>query len=1224
VRGQLGAGGMGVVYRVFDRLHHREIALKTLKTQGARDLYRFKREFRSLCDLAHPNLCHLHELHTTGDEWFFTMELVRGVGFIDWVRPGPTTPALADTDPADGTAADADSTSPRGTAPRSRGEIMATPVDLERLEEALYQLCDGVHALHVAGKLHRDLKPSNVLVERSTGRVVLLDFGLIADVELAGVDHTHERAAVGTPAYMSPEQAADTPLTPASDWYAIGVMLYEALTGRRPFEGRADEIMRRKQLEVPPPPHELAPDTPGYLDKLCLALLESDPRDRPDGRAVMAALGREPSESTRTVERTATSSAPFVGRARQLALLDEALLDSRQAGVAVFVHAASGMGKSALVARFLDRIGDRALVLAGRCYEREAVPFKTLDTLIDALTGALLRLEPAQLAAVLPDDIAALARLFPVLRRIPAVAEPVTRRFQPADPVELRRRGFTALRILLGRLTAVRPVVIAVDDLQWGDLDSAGFLVDLMVRSDRPALLVLLVHRSEDRDGPIVSFIQRRASASTMLPDVRTIEVPPLALDEATDLVAALSGLPGGDGDWASGLVRDAGGNTLFLSELARSAATAGGATTLDDLLRDRIARLPAPARALLRACAVAARPMSAEVVGAAAGIDDVSGALAVLRAERLVRAQADLDRVEPYHDRIRATVVDELDTGELMNAHRELATAYQHAMPGDREPLVEHLLGAGNAQAAAEHAIKAAAAAAEALAFRRAADLYAVAIQFGAFEPDVRCALLVNRAGALVNAGHLLEAAAMYAEATPLAEPAERAELARLRLEQLLRAGRVNDGMELARVVLRDIGCDLPTTRRASLVNVVAQRLALKLRGMRFKRRSLSEVPLAEAHAVDLLWSVCSGLSFADPVLGKVAQLWHLRRALALGEPRRIAMALALEVGYATSQGIAGAERADQIGNRAREVAATVGDPFVTGLIDASTGLADFFLGRWQRSHERMKQGLAVMRDHGVGGRWEIDLAELFFLANLFYLGDLKGLVKWTPVYLREAEDRGDVYAQQSIRSWRSNMAWLVIGKPEDARAHLLAVAMERGGDTGFHLHDYYSVLSGAQIDLYVGDGDGALNRVERAWRSIEQTMLLRVQSVRIELHFLLGRAALASSRADRLAVAKRAVVALSKEKIAWAEGLCALLRAGLTAASGDRDRAVTELVAAEDKLRTAEMPLHVQIARHSRGTLLSADAGAVLREDAEDWLRSQDVAAPRTFVRMMLPIAT
>jgi serine/threonine protein kinase len=110
-----------------------------------------------------------------------------------------------------------------------------------------------VLALHVSGKLHRDLKPSNVLVT-GEGRVVLLDFGLVSDVETQRVDLTHDQAAVGTPAYMSPEQAADQPLTEASDWYAVGVMLYEALTGRRPFDGSAEQMMRRKQRETPLPP----------------------------------------------------------------------------------------------------------------------------------------------------------------------------------------------------------------------------------------------------------------------------------------------------------------------------------------------------------------------------------------------------------------------------------------------------------------------------------------------------------------------------------------------------------------------------------------------------------------------------------------------------------------------------------------------------------------------------------------------------------------------------------------------------------------------------------------------------------------------------------------------------------------------------------------------------------------------------------------------------------
>src|SRR5262245_37780197 len=87
VRGTLGAGSAGVVYRAFDRQLSREVALKLLRQASGRDLYRFKKEFRALADIVHPNLVALHELHASDGEWFFTMELVEGVSFLDWVRP---------------------------------------------------------------------------------------------------------------------------------------------------------------------------------------------------------------------------------------------------------------------------------------------------------------------------------------------------------------------------------------------------------------------------------------------------------------------------------------------------------------------------------------------------------------------------------------------------------------------------------------------------------------------------------------------------------------------------------------------------------------------------------------------------------------------------------------------------------------------------------------------------------------------------------------------------------------------------------------------------------------------------------------------------------------------------------------------------------------------------------------------------------------------------------
>src|SRR5262245_22752817 len=170
VRGSLGSGGMGTVYRALDRRLGREVALKTLRNVTGRDLYRFKREFRSLADLVHPNLVTLHELHTNGDEWFFTMELVEGKTLIEHVRP-----SARDTPTA--TPGSQDATGVLVAAPRTRQDVVDAPLDVARLRAVLPGLVEGVMALHAGGKLHRDLKPSNAMVTRD-GRVVLLDFGL--------------------------------------------------------------------------------------------------------------------------------------------------------------------------------------------------------------------------------------------------------------------------------------------------------------------------------------------------------------------------------------------------------------------------------------------------------------------------------------------------------------------------------------------------------------------------------------------------------------------------------------------------------------------------------------------------------------------------------------------------------------------------------------------------------------------------------------------------------------------------------------------------------------------------------------------------------------------------------------------------------------------------------------------------------------------------------------
>jgi len=194
----------------------------------------------------------------------------------------------------------------------------APPFSEARLRAALKQLVDGVLALHAAGILHRDLKPFNVLVARD-GHVVILDFGLAATT--TDLAPSSQDGRFGTPAYMSPEQARGGALTMASDWYAIGVMLYEALTGQLPFSGAAADMLHARLNRTPRDPRTIRADLPEDLADLAMALLDRNPTARPNGLQVAQRVGLAP---------TAASSprhvlgGTFVGRAAQLSALREA------------------------------------------------------------------------------------------------------------------------------------------------------------------------------------------------------------------------------------------------------------------------------------------------------------------------------------------------------------------------------------------------------------------------------------------------------------------------------------------------------------------------------------------------------------------------------------------------------------------------------------------------------------------------------------------------------------------------------------------------------------------------------------------------------------------------------------------------------------------------------------------------------------------------------------
>jgi serine/threonine protein kinase len=333
----LGSGGMGVVYQAFDRDSGVPVALKTLKHWGAHDLYRLKNEFRQLAEVRHANLVQLRELVCDEGTWFVSMELVEGTDFLSYVH-------------SHGTAAD-----PQGETHDGPPEPL---YDAGRLREAVRQTATALQELHQRQKVHRDLKPHNVLVTPA-GRVVVLDFGLVTDATDAGAS----AGIAGTPAYMAPEQVTGANIEPPADLYALGVMLYEALTGWLPFTGTAYGVMLSKQQGVAVPPSAVHGAVEPEWERLCLSLLQRDPQARPTASDVLTALGAglSPAPEDRGL--------PFVGREGELFTLN-ATLEATRKGLPIVVHVegSSGVGKTTLIKEFLQGATNADVVaLVARC-----------------------------------------------------------------------------------------------------------------------------------------------------------------------------------------------------------------------------------------------------------------------------------------------------------------------------------------------------------------------------------------------------------------------------------------------------------------------------------------------------------------------------------------------------------------------------------------------------------------------------------------------------------------------------------------------------------------------------------------------------------------------------------------------------------------------------------------------------------------------------------------
>ncbi len=1230
IRGRLGEGAFGEVLRVYDRQLKTVVALKTLHRAEPAALYHFKKEFRALAGVHHRNLVELYELLSVGDRWFFTMELVEGHDFLRYAGVDATRSTLDMPVPGE----------PPPDAPA-----------LRHLRGALKQLAEGLSALHLAGKLHRDIKPSNIKVTPE-GRLVLLDFGLVKELVDPQVFETSAGEVMGTPAYMAPEQAAGEAVTEASDWYAVGCVLYEALTGQRLFRGGLAEIMRAKFSRQPPASRDVDPTLPEDLDTLCRELVARDPAHRPSGEDVLRRLGGAGvARPAAGFERHQGTQVPFVGRREELAALGRYFDRTRQGkAVVVFVHGSSGLGKTALVDRFIARQREehpQPVVLAGRCYERESVPYKGLDPLVDTLSGYLKQLDPAAAEALVPEGIWALARLFPALARVPVVVRAGREVLELPDPREQRRQARRALRELLRRLAERQATLLYIDDLQWSDRDSANLLASVLGPPDPPAILLLSCDRRGGREESALLHQLLTSGQSGDSAEVCEIEVSRLSFQESCELGRQLDDRSRIAPALLRTLARESAGNPFFMAELVRYVSSElerdeddasfgpGGVIPLENLIWSRLERLPAAARRLMDVVAVAGSPVAFEVAIEAAHLGGrAQQAVTDLLAASLVCLRGDRQQaLETYHDRIRETAVQGLDPASLELLHRQLATALQATGRADAETLAIHFHAAGDRQRAAELAVAAARRASEALAFDRAARLYRLALDLqgpagsGSTEPPAaaeRQGLRVALADALARVGRCPEAAEAYLEAAVGADGTEALELRRRAAAQQFFSGQPGAAVTMIRRVLSAAGTRLPGTLPGVLLSFIGRRLYLKLRGLGFKLRRADQIPPLELLRIDACWSGAGAA--IEPLSWMALAARHLLLALEAGEPRRIVRALLHEVFFMARGGRRTRRRSAELIRLASRLARQIEDPYSLGLANHAAGLAALFEGRWKRAGELLDRSEALLREGLVD--WELTWVIPWQMETLYYRGHIRELQDRLPAVLKEVTERGNLLLEILLRSYVAWFTQLAADRPDGASDELARADHLLTPDLAFFRN--FQLTGRVEIALYRGDGPAAWQAVEEAWALAGRASLQKIQYDEVQALQLRCRAALAVAvtLAPESAAYRKLHRRMRKDlrrieahRLAWGDPLAQLLRAGLATLRQAREPALEHLAAAEAGFESADMELYAAVSRRRRGQLLGAASGAGFITQADRWMTGQGIRNPLAMAGVLAP---
>jgi tetratricopeptide (TPR) repeat protein len=652
----LGEGGMGQVFRARDLRLGRLTAVKLIRAGHLRpgDLRaRFEREARAIAALNHPHICTLFDVGEHEGAPYLVMEFVEGQTLASRLREGPL------------------------------------PID--KLLRYSSETAQALAAAHERGIIHRDLKPANLMVTPSGIKV--LDFGLAkfagSEASLAGATATH--AILGTPAYMSPEQARGEELDPRSDLFSLGCVLYEAATGVRPFRGSSiADTLREIVSGHPASASSLRPELPRGWDDILYRALAKDRNRRYQAAAELfqdleELRSRPQPLAARAEEREPD---PVFGREKELQKLD-ALLTSVLAGVGrvALVTGEPGIGKTALSASFVYHARKRnpdLLLARGACVEQYGAAEAYL-LFLDAL-GSLLN-GPGR------ERVAAMLRRFAPTwcLQFPAVFSSDAMDQAQRDATGANReRMLRELGDAFAAMTEEMPVMLVLEDLHWADPASVDMLRHLAGRAGAQRLLILATARPEEveRSNPPLKYCWAELCAHRVCEE---IPLPPL---DAGHIAAYLDAhftpheLPP---ELATVIHHKSEGHPLFAVGAIQllvergDIARANGAWRLTQSLAGIALDVPDSMRSLIerKLSLLNEQQREALLYASIEGEEFTSTVLASLLETNELELEDRLQGIQKLHRLIRAEHEQELPDGSVATRYRFTHALYQNHLYG-------------------------------------------------------------------------------------------------------------------------------------------------------------------------------------------------------------------------------------------------------------------------------------------------------------------------------------------------------------------------------------------------------------------------------------------------------------------------------------------------------------------------------------------------------------